>query len=100
MNQLQPQSISSKILFFKNFYLTRQVNLEQILIYNDGLPRDKRNPVGTKASSLDREVSWKGAMRISCGISYQTGSASQWSVLTVMDKELGAWDQKVSGDRY
>ena len=30
-------------------YLTRQVSKEQILIYNDGLPKGKRPPAGTGA---------------------------------------------------
>ena len=34
-----------KYIFFKcNLYLSRQVSLEQILIYNDGLPRPNPNP--------------------------------------------------------
>jgi hypothetical protein len=36
-------------LFLFNFYLTRQVRYEQILIYNDGLPKGKRPHAWTVA---------------------------------------------------
>ena len=37
------------LFFILNLYLTRQVSWEQIFIYNDGLPKGKRPPVGTGA---------------------------------------------------
>ena len=43
-------------IYLFNLYLTRQVSLGQIIIYNDGLPKGKRPPEETWAAKQPRSV--------------------------------------------